>query len=256
MAATATPRPASRPAASKADRAGSPASAGHAAGGRAPRGADRAGHAGSVTVDDVSQFPFAANSDAEASAPAPGSRIAVTPPPGEPAAPAALAEPAAPATPAERYAAAERLIAKDAGAARAALRALVAEAPGAPEAAPALLDLARLAAAAGDEVAAQAALAQLSAHPGAAALAMPAAYLRCTLERTGGGYRTCLAAFRAAFPDSPRDAEVLAGLAIATARDGDCAAALPLFAESIRRYPKGPSATDVRAWRAYCEAGK
>ena len=209
----------------------------------------------------MSAFPFATGSPggpggsaAAAAAPVANASIAVAAPPSETAAASAAA--VAPPTPAERYAAAERLIARDAAAARAALRALVAETPEAPEAAPALLDLARLAAAAGDEVAAQAALAQLSAHPRASALAMPAAHLRCTLERTRDGYRMCLASFRAAFPDSPRDAEVLAGLAIATARGGDCAAALPLLAESVRRYPRGPNAADVRGWRAHCEAGK
>jgi hypothetical protein len=130
---------------------------------------------------------------------------------------------------------------------RVALRALVADAPASPEAASALLDLARLAAAAADDAAARAALDQLDRHPDAAALAMPARYLRCTMEQTDPGRRACLAGFRAAFPGSPRDAEVLARLAVVTARDGDCRAALPLLAEYRRRYPGGPSAADVRA---------
>lgn len=222
----------------------------------AARGSDRAAADRGVTVDSVSQFPFAAGEPARARGPAApppaDSRIAVDLPRFD----AAAATPPTPATPAERYATAERLIGREPAAARVALRAIVDEMPEAPEAAPALLDLARLAAAAGDEVAAKAALTQLSAHPAAAALAMPAAYLRCTLEHTRDEYRSCLAAFRVAFPDSPRDAEVLAALAIATARAGDCASARPLFEESMRRYPDGPRAGDVRAWRAHCEARK
>jgi hypothetical protein len=225
--------------------------AGQPAAGAADRETDAA-----VTVEGVSAFPFA-GSAAPPATPADANIGVAAPPPETAATGAAIgAATGAAVTPAERYAAAERLIARDAAAARAALRAMAAEAPEAPEAAPALLDLARLAAAAGDEAAAQAALTQLSAHPGAAALAMPAAYLRCTLEHTRDAYRMCLAAFRAAFPDSPRDAEVLAALAIATARGGACAAAAPLFAESTRRYPQGPKAADVRGWRAHCEAGK
>jgi hypothetical protein len=182
-------------------------------------------------------------------------------PPAAPAAPATLPAPApglervAPAVDtAARYAAIERLMVRDPAAARAALRALVADAPASPEAASALLDLARLAAAAADDAAARAALDQLDRHPDAAALAMPARYLRCTMEQTDPGRRACLAGFRAAFPDSPRDAEVLARLAIVTARDGDCRAALPLLAEYRRRYPGGPSALDVRAWTVHCQA--
>jgi hypothetical protein len=169
---------------------------------------------------------------------------------------AARAVPAAQAAaldPAARYAGAEREMATDPAAARAALRALVADAPAAPEAAAAWLDLARLAAAAGDDVDAHAALNQLAAHPGASSLAMPAAYLRCTLERAVPGYRTCLAGFRAAFPGSPRDADALSGLAIASAGAGDCRAALPLLAEYLQRFPTGSSAAAVRSWRARCD---
>jgi hypothetical protein len=166
----------------------------------------------------------------------------------------ALERTSPPVDTAARYAAIERLMARDPAAARAALRALVADAPASPEAVSALLDLARLAAAAADDAAARAALDQLDRHPDAAALAMPARYLRCTMEQTDPGRRACLTGFRAAFPDSPRDAEVLARLAIVTARDGDCRAALPLLAEYRRRYPGGPSAADVRAWTAHCQA--
>ena len=174
-----------------------------------------------------------------------------------PAAPprADLAPSPPPADPATRYRAAERLLLRDPAAARASLSALIADAPSAPEAAPALLDLARLAIAAGDAVAAHAALDRLAAHPAAAALAMPATYLRCVIERSAPTLRTCLAGFRAAFPDSPRDADVLARLAAATAAAGDCAAALPLIAEYLRRYPAGTARGLVLTARARCEPG-
>jgi hypothetical protein len=161
--------------------------------------------------------------------------------------------PAVPADPAARYSAAERLMATDPASARAALSALIADAPTAPEVAPALLDLARLAVAAGDDVAAHAALDRLTAHPGSASLAMPAAYLRCALERVAPALRTCFAGFRAAFPDSLRDADALARLAAATLATSDCRTALPLLAEYVRRYPNGSDAAAMRVQRAQCE---
>jgi hypothetical protein len=179
-----------------------------------------------------------------------GSPLAIAVAPGEPA-----AAPVAPADPAARYAEAERLMASDADAASRALRALVAEAPGAPEVAPALLDLARLAAAGGDRAAARAALDQLAGHPGAAALAMPAAYLRCLVTPPDdAGRRACLVGFRARYPGSPHDADALAWLAVAAARAGDCAAARPLIAEYLERHPDGPAAPAIQAWKARCTA--
>jgi TolA-binding protein len=206
---------------------------------------------------------------AAASSPPSGTAAAVLPsaavPPSSPdAIPAGMSRPlvaapvvpvppaAPPAKTAARYAAAEQLLLSNPAAARAELSAFVLAAPTAPEAAPALLDLARLAAAAGDAVAARAALDQLAAYPGAASYAMPAAYLRCTLEQTDPQWRACLASFHAAFPGSSRDADVLAHLAIATARADDCQAALPLLLEFRRRYPNGPSDAEVRSWTARC----
>lgn len=141
---------------------------------------------------------------------------------------------------------------RDPRAARDALRALVDAAPTGEYAAPALLDLARLAHAAGDAPAARAALDELAAQPRAAALAMPAAYLRCKLTPTDVDHRRCLAAFRIAFPRSPRDAEALAELAASVATAGDCAAALPLVDEYLRAYPSGASRDAMHAWRARC----
>jgi hypothetical protein len=245
------------------------------------------------TIPDVrSRAPRAVTGDAPlptarttASARPPRPATTAAPPPRSPATPSAIAadtrpiateqttehappepaEPAgspdspgqssvAPAGTAARYAAVEHLMTRDPAAARAALRALVTEAPTAPEVAPALLDLARLAAGAGDDVAAHAALDQLAAHPGAAPLAMPAMYLRCTLEQTDPGRRSCLAGFRAAFPDSPRDAEVLSHLAAATAGTGDCDVALGLLVELKRRYPKASTTAGVRAWNSRCKS--
>lgn len=197
----------------------------------APRPVDEAVDAASQTAAPTASLRAIAPGAAEPGAP--------TPPPADPAA---------------RYAEAERLMASDADAARRALRALVADAPGATEAAPALLDLARLAAAGGDHPAALAALDELDRHPGAAALAMPAAYLRCLVTPGDAGRRACFAAFRARYPGSPHDADALAWLAAAAARAGDCAAAQALIGEFLERYPDAPAAPAIQAWKARCDA--
>jgi hypothetical protein len=177
-------------------------------------------------------------------------------------APAAIATPdASPGVPARaipaanpttRYAAAERLMFSDAPAARAALSALIADTPTAPEAAVALLDIARLAAAAGDPAVARAALDRLAGHPAAAALGMPAAYLRCILEPSPAKLRTCFAGFRAAFPGSPRDADVLARMIVAAVAAGDCPAARLLLNEHTRRYPTSLDSRTLRERIASC----
>jgi thioredoxin-like negative regulator of GroEL len=171
--------------------------------------------------------------------------------PPAPAAEAATPEPAPPDI-AARYATAERLMIIDPAAARAALNALVAEAPRAPEAAQATLDIARLATRAGDLHAARAALDQLPALPGGPALARPAAYLRCVLEQDPMPLAGCLMSFRAAYPESPNDAEVLARLAVVVANTGDCQAARPLLVEYRRLYPTGPSAATLQTWSDNC----
>ena len=143
----------------------------------------------------------------------------------------------------------------DRPAARRALRDLVAAHATAAEAAPALLDLARLAHADGDGDDALAALDQLAHHPDGARLAMPAHYLRCLVQLRvdRAAARACLAEFRAAFPGSVHDADVLARLATATAAT-DCTAATPLLAEYLGRYPAGAQAPAVTRWRARCDA--
>jgi hypothetical protein len=202
---------------------------------------------------EATAAPASAADVATAAAPPDAAISSSTRPPPEPERRPAAPGPDPAGDRAARYAAVERLMVSDVAGARAALRALVAEAPGAPEAAPALLDLARLAASAGDGGAARAALDQLAAHPGAAALAMPATYLRCTLEQTDPARRACLAGFRAAFPDSPRDADVLARLAAATAGIGACDAALQLLVELKRLHPQASTAAALRAWNARCK---
>jgi hypothetical protein len=81
---------------------------------------------------------------------------------------------------------------------------------------------------------------------------MPAAYLRCKLATSDADRRRCLAAFRIAFPHSPRDAEALAELAASAGTAGDCAAALPLVDEYLRAYPTGASRGAMQAWLARC----
>jgi hypothetical protein len=202
--------------------------------------AGAASAAGSAVRPERSAPRFTAGDAASLRAIAPGS--------AEPAPATALH-----ADPAARYAEAERLMASDADAARRALRALVSDTPGAPEAAPALLDLARLAAAGGDHAAARAALDELAGHPAAAALAMPAAYLRCLVTPGAARRRACFAGFRARFPGSPHDADALAWLAAAAAGSGECPAALALIGEFLDRYPDAPAAPAIRAWKARCD---
>jgi hypothetical protein len=162
----------------------------------------------------------------------------------------------APVDPVASYAAAERLMTSNPGAARTALRELVARAPDAPEAANALLDLATLAVRSHDYGGARDALDRLGRHPGAAALAMPARYLRCYIALNTADKLACYVRFRAAFPGSPYDAEMLAGLASSYAAAGDCASAVPLLVEYGRRYPSGASAATLEAWRVQCMTGK
>lgn len=153
---------------------------------------------------------------------------------------------------AERYAAAERLMAKNPAAARAALRDLVADAPDAPEVPNALFELANLAARAHDTLAAHAALDRLDKHPGAGALVMPASYLRCYLAPDTAEKLACYARFRAAHPASAYDADILARLASGYASAGDCKRAMPLLAEYARRYPDKENAATLLSMTKTC----
>ncbi len=156
--------------------------------------------------------------------------------------------------PAVAYAEAERLMSIDRASAMVLLRDLVARAPLAAESAPAMLDLARLLANRGDLSEATAMIDRLSTHPQAAALAIPSSYLLCqiALRSDRGGGRACLTRFRASFPGSVHDGDVLARLAAAALADRDCAAARPLIDEFLARYPDGDSAEVLRASRARC----
>jgi hypothetical protein len=81
---------------------------------------------------------------------------------------------------------------------------------------------------------------------------MPAAWLRC-LATGDAGQRACFAGFRTRYPGSPHDADALAWLAAAAARDGNCAAARALIAEFLERYPDTPAAPAIRGWKTRCE---
>jgi hypothetical protein len=121
-----------------------------------------------------------------------------------------------------------------------------------PAGAQALTDLARLAIQANDFSTARVALDRLAVHPARAALAAPAAELRCLAETNPVPQRTCLIAFRAQHPGSPLDADALARLAISYASSGDCADARPLLEEHQRRYATAPDAATLAAWHARC----
>lgn len=156
---------------------------------------------------------------------------------------------------AARYAAAESLLRRDPPLARAMLRSLIADAPQAPETALALLDLANLAVKSGgtdDMYVARKALDRIAVHPFGASVAMPAAFLRCAIERNEAMSRACLTQFRARFPSSPYDVEALVYIAFSLVRAGDCAAARPLIAEYQRRYPNGDATAMVQTWHDRC----
>lgn len=156
---------------------------------------------------------------------------------------------------AERYAAAESLLRRDPALARAMLSSLIAGAPQAPEAAQALFDLASLAVKSGgtnDISVARMALDRIAVHPFRAGVAMPAAYLRCAIERNAALLRACLTQFRARFPSSPYDVTALTRIAFSLVGAGDCAAARPLIAEYQRRYPSGDATAMVQTWHDRC----
>jgi outer membrane protein assembly factor BamD (BamD/ComL family) len=136
--------------------------------------------------------------------------------------------------------------------ARRALEAVVARSSRDPRAEAALLDLARMALADGNAGDAARQLARLPDPPTDRALAEPAHRLRCRTELARGDQAaaaSCLAAFRRRFPASPHDAEALSLLAGAAAT---CERAAPLLDEYLRRYPRGPFASDAHARLRAC----
>lgn len=180
----------------------------------------------------------------------------VAPPPrrAEPRVPVDTDTPEAPAVATfDPYTEADRAMRRgDRPAARTALEAFVAAHPDDRESATALLDLARLVAPT-DTSAARAYLDTLDAHPHAAIVAEPSAYLRCTLvaDSDRAGRRACFADHYRRFPNTPRAASVLARLAVLEAAT-DCATAESLLVEYLARFPHGSDRAIVTAWRDRC----
>ncbi len=176
--------------------------------------------------------------------PAPASALGVGP------ARAATAGSSAPATAAELYARAEAALrAGDRAGAEATWLELVDRFEGSASAASALYDLATLARRR-EPAAARRYLAQLLANAPPDALLEPAHYLACRLDTDAGANAdaaACFTRFRALFPRSSHDAEILAWLAGHAERTTGCAAAEPLFREYLARYPTGPFAARATA---------
>jgi TolA-binding protein len=126
---------------------------------------------------------------------------------------------------------------------------LIARFPDAPQAAHARYDLARLARERGDLVRARDHLSRLLASAPPPALAEPARYLACRLEVESAhpdAAVRCFSEFRAGYPHSTHDAEVLAWLAGHARELGGCTAARALSAEYLGRYPQGAFASHAR----------
>jgi hypothetical protein len=120
-------------------------------------------------------------------------------------------------------------------------------------------ELAQLAISEGDRQAATRALETLGSSGRDPALRRAAAFARCRLDLGSGasaaqeeaGLR-CLERFRAAYPDSAEDAEVLA-LSIAHASQrGRCDMVARLTAEYARRYPTGAFAAEASRRKHLC----
>lgn len=127
---------------------------------------------------------------------------------------------------------------------------LVAQYPDAAQAASALYDLAGLARARGDRAAARGYLTQLDQGTTPAALREPAHYLSCRLAVEANDLSTattCFTSFRAAFPRSSHDDEVLAWLAGHAQETSGCGGARTLDDEYLQRYPHGTFAARARA---------
>jgi outer membrane protein assembly factor BamD (BamD/ComL family) len=151
-------------------------------------------------------------------------------------------------TPSDLYARAEQaLAAGDHDGGEKLLGELAARFPTSPQAASALFDLATLARTRHDIVAARAYLGRLDDAP--SALREPAAYIACRLDvdaGDGAAAARCFNSFRARFPSSPHDEEVLAWLAGHAQDLAGCASARELASEYLRRYPHGAFAERAR----------
>jgi TolA-binding protein len=222
-------------------------------------GADR--HALEVRPGQLSRVPLPV---AVAPAPPPLPVVPAPPPPPKQPAPARVAAaPIAPIAPAaveptpapepdasQLYARADAALGHgDPGAAEAALDELLARFPDSPQASQALYDLAQLAHRRGDLARAREDLTRLLAGSPPDALAEPARYLACRLDvdsQHADAAAACFTAFRASFPRSTHDRDVLAWLAGHAREAGGCAAARAASAEYLQRYPTGPFAARAK----------
>lgn len=116
-------------------------------------------------------------------------------------------------------------------------------------------EMARMAFASGDWQGARRGLDRLQETKLIPALIEPVHYLRCRVEiarADRGRALACLSEFRATFPGSPHDAEMLSLLASFRFEE-KCTSALPLLEEYLRRYPQGPFAREAQKRRQHCQ---
>jgi hypothetical protein len=151
----------------------------------------------------------------------------------------------------EAYREAEAALATgDTSAADRALARVIAEAPGSGLVEQAIYERARIAYQRRAWTEARRHLDRLAALP-PRSLAEPGRYLECRIAVEAGDADAarCLADYRAAYPGSPHDLEVLGLLAQLAHADGGCTPAAPHVDELGRGYPRSALA---RAWRARC----
>jgi hypothetical protein len=181
---------------------------------------------------------------------APTSRLAppVAPPPATPSQPPAAAQVV---TASSLYRDAETaLAARDLASADRHLAALLAQFPESALLDQALYERARIAYRQRAWAAAQRQLDRLSTIQ-ASPLLEPGAYLSCRIafEASDGGAAACLADYRARYPRSPHDAEVLGMLTDIAFRAGGCTAAQPEIAKLRRDHPE---VARTRGWQRRC----
>jgi TolA-binding protein len=156
-----------------------------------------------------------------------------------------------PPTSDQLYAAAEAsLAARDPVTADRTLERLLAEHPTSPLVDQALYERARIAYQRRAWATARRHLDRLAAIP-TSSLAEPGRYLACRIavQARDGEAEKCLVDYRASYPRSPHDLDVLALLVQLAHGSGGCKAAAPVLDELARSYPKAPA---VSAWRTRC----
>ena len=138
---------------------------------------------------------------------------------------------------------------------RALLERLVAECPGDSLVDVARYELAQLAVNRRDWTAAIAGFSQVGSHAHEPAVREAAAFAACdtnvVAQRKEEAY-ACLRAFRGTYPQSVRDAEVLAQLVALASHRGDCRKAVEWADEYAHRYPSGTFSADVATQRQRC----